>query len=63
MAERQCNRVANSPLPPRHAQIVGLESDPGPSKPQDDSTRRELDRVARQLEGMSKALKRLKDTL
>lgn len=34
---------------------------PAPKAPERDTVRREIDRIARQLEGLSKSLKRLKD--
>lgn len=37
------------------------KSPPQPKAPERDTVRRELDRIARQLEGLSKSVKRLKE--
>lgn len=37
------------------------QKQPAPKPPERDTVRREIDRIARQLEGLSKSLKRLKE--
>lgn len=61
--ELQQSDVVNSPLPSRFPEITGLDSAPEPKAAPSDTVRREIDRLARQTEGISKALKRLKDAV
>lgn len=44
-------------------QQLNPKTPPQPKAPERDSIRREIDRAARQLEGLSKSLKRLNDRI